>query len=354
MEAPKPDGFSKVCILSVLNNNNPLSIKIKLEENKISMSLEMKDSFIPTIYEGIFSLQEIQENKYFLQFDTIEEIFEELNLKSKLDSPEIIKENDNFVIKISLFSSKFKDIEFTLKPREKNNEDKFKELYSIITELKKENFELRQEINNIKDENSKFKEALKTLIDNNRSIKRKTIKYEKITLDTSLILKGDEEKIKQIYEFINPNSKVESELKYRMSRDGVDFETFHELCDDISPNLLLIEDEKDNIFGGFATVSWEKNDYQKIDPESFLFSLNKNKKYYPKHKNGYHIFCYSCFGPRFSGGNISFQNYNMSLCMSTKKGEYLDEFLSTNKSGYYFKVKEVEFYQILINSNKYE
>ena len=80
------------------------------------MTLEMKDSFLQKIYEGIF---EIQENKYFLQFDTIEEIFEELNLKSKLNPPEIIKENDNFVIKISLFSSKFKDIEFTLKQRKK-------------------------------------------------------------------------------------------------------------------------------------------------------------------------------------------------------------------------------------------
>ena len=351
MEAPKPDGFSNVCILSGLNENNPFSVKMKLEENKIFMTLEMKDSFLQKIYEGIFSLQEIQENKYFLQFDTIEEIFEELNLKSKLNPPEIIKENDNFVIKISLFSSKFKDVEFTLKQRKKNNEDKFKELYSIIKELKNENFELRQEINSIKDENVKFKQALKILIDNHRSIKGKIIKTEneKISLDNSLILNGDEEKIKQLYEFLSPNSKVGSELKYRMSRDGVDFDTFHELYDNISPNLLLIEDEKGNIFGEYATVSWEKNDYQKIDPDSFLFSLNKNKKYYPKHKNGYHIFCYSCFGPRFSGGNISFQNYNMSLCMSTKKGEYLDESLSTNKSGYYFKVKEVEFYQIFIN-----
>ena len=83
------------------------------------MTLEMKDSFLQKIYEGIFSLQEIQENKYFLQFDTIEEIFEELNLKSKLNPPEIIKENDNFVIKISLFSSKFKDIEFTFNKEKK-------------------------------------------------------------------------------------------------------------------------------------------------------------------------------------------------------------------------------------------
>ena len=57
-----------------------------------------------------------------------------------------------------------------------------------------------------------------------------------------MILNGDQEKIKQLYEFLSPNSKVESELKYRMSRDGVDFDTFHELCDNISPNLLLIED----------------------------------------------------------------------------------------------------------------
>ena len=79
------------------------------------------------------------------------------------------------------------------------------------------------------------------------------------------------------------DKKVSAELKYRLTRDGADFNTFHNLCDNISPNLLLIKDDKDNIFGGYTKVTWEKRDYQKIDRDCFLFSLNKNKKYCPKH-----------------------------------------------------------------------
>jgi hypothetical protein len=122
-------------IIQVKKDNTSRFFYLKIKENILTISTEIKDSLISHFYDTIVSMQEIQKNKYFLQFDTIEEIFEELNLKSKLNPPEIIKENDNFVIKISLFSSKFKDIEFTLKQRKKNNEDKFEELYTLIFDI---------------------------------------------------------------------------------------------------------------------------------------------------------------------------------------------------------------------------
>ena len=133
-----------------------------------------------------------------------------------------------------------------------------------------------------------------------------------------------------------------------MTRDGADFNTFHKLCDNISPNQLLIKDDKYNIFGGFTKVSWEKRDFQKNDPESFLFSLDKNKKYYPKHKEYKQILCYSNYGPWFYGGDIGFADKDMTLCISRGNGDYLDESLSTNVAGNYFKVEEVEFYRVII------
>jgi len=131
-----------------------------------------------------------------------------------------------------------------------------------------------------------------------------------------------------------------------LTRDGNSFDTFHKLCDNISPNLLLIKDNKNNIFGGFTKVTWEKKDLTKNDPESFLFSLNKNKKYYQKHKEYETIYCYSAYGPWFYGGDIGFNRNNMSQCISYGTGEYLDESLSTNQPGSYFDVHEVEFYKI--------
>ena len=97
-------------------------------------------------------MQEIQKNKYFLQFDTIDEILNELILKSQTKAPIFDKANNNIILKIFLLSSKFKDIEFILKEKTKNNDDKFKELYDIVFELKKENSELKKEINNLKNE----------------------------------------------------------------------------------------------------------------------------------------------------------------------------------------------------------
>ena len=118
-----------------------------------------------------------------------------------------------------------------------------------------------------------------------------------------------------------------------MTRSGADFETFHKLCDNIAPNLLLIKDDKDKIF---------------VDSESFLFSFNKNKKYCPKHKEDKHIFCYSKCGPWFNGGDIRFNSTDMNLSLSFGDGVYLNESLSSTNTGSFFKVQEMEFFIIEI------
>ena len=304
-------------------------------------------------------------------------VFEELVFKSQTESPTIKEENENLILKILLSSSKFKDIEFTLKPKIKSNEDKFKELYTILSELKNENFELKEEINNLKKENFKFKEQLNILIKSKSNIKNKKIKGKESSqnkddenneeeyiksrfniinddeddeddeekssysnefiannskvesLNTSLILNSSEKEINKFKNFLFRDISFDSELKYRLTRDGKSFKIFHKLCDNIAPNLLLIKDDKDNIFGGFTNVSWENMDIKKKDEESFLFSVTKDKKYFPKNKYNNHILCKENFGPKFCSENLCFPFLNMSICMSTKRGEYLDESLST-------------------------
>ena len=192
---------------------------------------------------------EIQKNKYFLQFDTLDEILDELILKSESESPKVSKENESLILKISLSSSKFKDIEFILKPKSKNTEDKFKELYNMVTELKKENINLKQRLNKLEDENSQIKEQMKILIDFKNEIKKEKEKEKEndkknLKMDSN-ILNDDQHKKNKIKEFICHDKKVSAELKYRLTRDGADFNTFHNLCDNISPNLLLIKDDKD-------------------------------------------------------------------------------------------------------------
>ena len=103
----------------------------------------------------------------------MEEILNELISKSKSDSPKLIEEHDYLILKFFLSSSSFNDLEFILKPKSKNSEDKFKELYDIISELKKE-------INNLKNENIQLKEQMKLLIDFKQGIEEeKKIKTTK-------------------------------------------------------------------------------------------------------------------------------------------------------------------------------
>ena len=348
-------------IIQIIQENNKISFSFKTKENNLIISTEINDSLISHFYNSIVSMQEIQKNKYFLQFDTIDEILNELILKSQTKAPIFDKANNNIILKIFLLSSKFKDIEFILKEKTKNNDDKFKELYDIVFELKKENSELKKEINNLKNEKlqiieqiNQFKKQIKILNDFKNKIEEEEKKQKKIEkekkeklFNNSSILKNFQEKMK-IKEFISSDKEIESELKYRMTRDGTSFDTFHSKCDYISPNLLLIKDNYGDVFGGFTSVSWEKNYCTKNDTNSFLFSLNKNKKYYQKNKNYWAVFCYQNYGPWFYGGDIGFANKDMSECQSNGNGDYLDESLSRNKPGSYFKVQEVELFKINI------
>ena len=131
-----------------------------------------------------------------------------------------------------------------------------------------------------------------------------------------------------------------------MTRDGVNFETFHSKSEGISPNLLLISDGK-YIFGGFTKVCWEKKDTIKNDNESFLFSLNNNKKYYQKHKDRKTIYCFKDYGPWFWGGDIGFQSKDMSQCY-TSQSEYLTEPITDHSINKYFTIEEVELFKIMI------
>ena len=341
-ETAEPKKILKEKAIEVVIDNIKTLFQFQLKENGLYISTEIKNSLTTQIYYGTFSEEEIKKNKYFTEY-TLEEIFDELIAKSQMKPIEAFKENDSIKLKIFLLAIKFKDMEFILKPKSKNIEDKFKELYDIVNELKKENIELKQE-------NLQIKEQIKLLMDFKNKIeekeKEREREQEKKNLDLDSNILNDAQKKNKIKEFISPNQKIKAELKYRLTRDGNSFDTFHKLCDNISPNLLLIKDNKNNIFGGFTKVTWEKKDLTKNDPESFLFSLNKNKKYYQKHKEYKTIYCYSASGPWFSGGDIGFNSNNMSQCISRGTGEYLDESLSTNQPGSYFDVHEVEFYKI--------
>jgi hypothetical protein len=149
-------------------------------------------------------------------------------------------------------------------------------------------------------------------------------------------------------------------LLYRGTRDGFDLDDFHSRCDLHSNTLTILKaKESDFIFGGYTTVSWDRSNEWKSDPNAFLFSLtNKDKepvkmKIKPKR---YHnaIHCDPKWGPIFGQDILIANNANArmdscsSLGFSYKHPRYefgTDEartFLAGSRD---FQLDEIEVYE---------
>ena len=103
-----------------------------------------------------------------------------------------------------------------------------------------------------------------------------------------MIIKSDiiktKEEINLLNEWIN-NKNNNYSLIYKGSKDGDSYENFHEKCDNKGPTIMIIESKDGEIFGGYTEKSWQRNK-SVPSPKSFLFNLNKKKKFFIN-GNGY-------------------------------------------------------------------
>jgi len=95
------------------------------------------------------------------------------------------------------------------------------------------------------------------------------------------------------------------ELIYRGTRDG---NTFHIKCDNKGETITLIKNEKGNIFGGYASISWTSaNDIYYSAPESFLFTLsniyNTEPTKFPSKNDQREVKHNYNYGPAFGSGH---------------------------------------------------
>ena len=145
---------------AISDKNNKFKITLKNNIDSLLISCQMNDLLINYLQEKSFSLQQIKENKYFYQFDTIGEIINEIILKNSIKKPLIKEGFKEISLIIYLSTSKIKDAIFSLPEKTKNSNDKIDELYKIINNMKKE-------INELKEENKQIKEELQNLKNNN-------------------------------------------------------------------------------------------------------------------------------------------------------------------------------------------
>ena len=176
------------------NKNNSYSVVFNLN-NSIEITANQINGIIHKSFSSKYTFEEIRENKYFLQFDTLEEILDEL--KERINNKQlIIKENENNIfLNISLPSSKNKEIIFELKSIIKNNEERFNELTDLIMKL-------NTEINNIKNETKQLKDKYNNIENNEIQLKNENIQLKKEIND----MKNKETQL------INENTELKEKL----------------------------------------------------------------------------------------------------------------------------------------------
>ena len=115
---------------------------------------------------------------------------------------------------------------------------------------------------------------------------------------------------------------------------------FHELCDNIKNNLIIVENENNEIFGGFSNSwYWDTSGNDLTINDGFLFNLTKDKK-----NNNQNIrILKGCkdHGPYIY--NKLYFDKSMKKCYIENK-DYSDNLGMNN-------IKQVEIYQITILNN---
>ena len=79
-----------------------------------------------------------------------------------------------------------------------------------------------------------------------------------------------------LYGMLSPFQELN--LLYRSSRDGLSFAQFKTKCSDKENLVIIIKNNLNYIFGGYASIKWNttgSSTYLK-DPNAFIFSLRRN------------------------------------------------------------------------------
>ena len=147
MEAPKPATQDKIIKKYSLTSDKLKKYQITFvgKDNNLYIQAQEEQGFLKYMYEGLFSLEKIKENKFFNIYNSINEIFEELIPLIETNKAELKEEGSTYInLIINLPIKKVKEISFILNQVEKSDKSKINELYQIVSDLQKENSEIKK------------------------------------------------------------------------------------------------------------------------------------------------------------------------------------------------------------------
>ena len=337
------------------NKNNSYLIDFSLQ-NSIEIEANQISDLSHKSFSNKFSLKQMKVNKYFQDFNSLKDIFDELN--DRIINDKIITEENenNLIINIPLSSYQNKEvIIFGLKQKIKNDNEKINNLKELIIQQNKEIDNLKNEVINLKNEVKYLKNYITNSKDEEKELKEKVDllwerdEKKKIANLNSKIIKDNEYYNKRLKKWINPLKKIKAELLYRLSEHGDKFSTFHELCDNKGPTLTLFQVNDGNNVGIYTPLSWDTNSNYKKDMDTFIFNLNENRKF-KKLKSDYFFYCNRAFGPYTSDFGCFTNSMKSIKLLSSDINKYYDkgsEILPSNNKEKEYNLLETEVYKII-------
>ena len=142
--------------------------------------------------------------------------------------------------------------------------------------------------------------------------------------------------------------KIKCELLYRMSRDGIEYSTFHKLCDNKGPTIVLTKLKDGNILGTYTPLDWDSKSGWISDLNMFVFSLTENLKCMKNNLNNYGILCDDDYGPYSYFLRFYNNKMNKPYIDPSNSGFNDCQKLYPGKSYGRYDAEEVEIYKIII------
>ena len=319
----------------ISDKNNTYSIQFTLN-NSLEIVANQKNAVLNKSFSNKFTIHEIQQNKYFVQFDTLNEIYDEVIERTKKDKITITENENTLIINIPLPSTKITEQKFELKQISKNDNEKINDLTQLVIKQNKEIADLKNELKDIKEKLNilwKEREEEKQISNLNSKIINENEKYKKL-----------------LKTWINPLKKIKAELLYRLSENGESYSTFHELCDNKGPTLTLFHVNDGNIVGIYTPLSWDSNSSWKNDNDTFIFNLNKEQKY-KKIKSDASAYCYNTYGPFTAYFGCDSEKMKSIVHWGCDINSYYEngsDILPSNNQEKYYDLLETEVYKIII------
>ena len=329
--------------------DNKYILKISFNEEIIFYEIEEKDIFPKKNYNIFLNLEELSKiNRYFYQFETIKEVFDSLKKLISSNHASVVKEEKCMKLKLKNPINE-KEFFINIPLKEKDLKSELDSIIPYITSLNNRITELEKKVNKLE---SQFEQYI-PIINDYKNEKEKMEKEEKEKVPFYEGLKNsnivNKEEIEAIYNWLD-NKPKNCKLLLDSKKDGDKTSTFYEKCGGKSPTIVLVKTTEGKKFGGYTSIPWESKGKISKDNNSFIFSLNKMKKYkIAKPENAIQTDSnYFAFGGNHSDFHIgnNCHSTNNNYCNHCR-GTYCNaELYELNGSKSNFTVSSYEVYQI--------